>query len=469
MTVARQAPIRVLKTLYFAALLGLGSPGCADTSDDDTAMPGDDDTAMPDDDTAMPDDDATSDDDATNDDDTQAAECGNGEIEAGEVCDDGNNDPDDGCSPDCDVKRIVGSLGIEGTNYDLGRDNVGNIYAIWKDGNALHFGRIENQQIVGEETVPDSSGVHVRFTRPRLAVRPDGATVHTSWISGTPGDEVYHVWRDEAGTWNRDTAWSNDGDDVWASCPSLGVDLTGTVHLIAQKWWEVGGNQDESSILYVRKPAGWVWSAEQQLYYQAGNNWRDTAMFTDRDGGVHGAWKSLFQAGKYGYAESGDSLLDHSTADIPVPGDESTISFGDTFVTDGGDVHHAACGYPNQGMWHTAKASGSDSFATPTKVADIDNDEHTGYENPWPAIAVDTNDRVFVAWAENRGSAAVSNVVLGQQVGGTWTAEDLAIDAGLEANSKPAITVFGLDVYVIWRAGNGQISLAEIAYAEGAH
>ena len=466
MTAARHDAIHLLTALSVAALFGLCSLACTGDDDDSASDDADDDVA--DDDEADDDaDDDEADDDA--DDDTQAAECGNGVVEAGEVCDDGNTDPDDGCSPACDVKRIVVSLGVEGTNYDLGRDNAGNIYTIWKDGNALHFGRIVDQQIVGEETVPNSSGVHVRFTRPRLAVRPDGATVHTSWISGTPGDEVYHVWRDEGGNWDRETAWSNDGDDVWASCPSLGVDLAGTVHIIAQKWWEVGGSQEESSILYVRKPAGGPWSAESQLYYQAGSNWRDTAMFTDHDGGVHGAWKSLYQAGKYGYAESGDSLLDHSTADIPVPGDESTISFGDTFVTDAGDVHHAACGYPNQGMWHTVRACGSDTFATPTKVGDIDNDEHAGYENPWPAVAVDANDRVFVAWAENRGSGPVSHVVLGQQAGGAWSTEDLSGDADLEANSKPAITASGLDVYLIFRGGDGEIMLAEMAYAEGAY
>jgi len=422
----------LLGLLTMAALLGFAGAAC-DGDDDDSAA--DDDAG--DDDTATQDDDATGDDDSTGDDDTQAAECGNGVVEPGEVCDDGNTHPDDGCSPDCDVKRIVTSLGVEGTNYDLGRDNAGNVYAIWKDGNALHFGRIEDQQLVDQETVPDSGGVHVRFTRPRLAVRPDGATFHTSWISGTPGSEVYHVWRDEAGSWSRETAWSNSGADAWAACPSIGVDLSGAAHIIAQKWWETGGSQEESSILYVRKPAG-------------------------------GAWKSLYQPGKYGYAQTGDSLADHSTLDIPVPGEESTLSFGDTFVTDDGAVHHVACGYPNQGMWHSVKESGSDAFATPAKVGDIDNDEHTGYENPWPAIAVDANGRVYVAWAENRGGSTVGHVVLGQQVNGTWSTEDLDTDADLEANSKPAITAVGLDVFLIWRAGDGTITLTELAYSDGA-
>jgi len=464
MPVASTPPNLLGSSLSLAFALGLAVAGCPGGTDDDSS---DDDVSQDDDagDDDVGDDDAGDDD--AGDDDIHAAECGNGVLEAGEVCDDGNTDPDDGCSPQCDHKRIVASLDVEGTNYDVGRDAAGNVYLIWKDGNTLHFGRILDGQVVDQEAVPDSGGVHVRFTRPRLAVRPDGATFHTSWISGTPGDDVYHVWRDESGTWSRETAWSNGGDSAWAACPSIGVDLGGGVHIIAQKWWESGAGQEESSIVYVRKPAGGSWSAETQLYYEPGTNWRDTAMFTDRDGGVHGAWKSLNRAGKYGYAASGDSLADHSTADIPVPDDENTISFGDTFVADSGDVHHAACGYPNQGMWHTVKAAGSGEFGAPTKVADIDNDEHTGYENPWPAIAVDTNGRVFVAWAENRGGSTVSHVVLGQQVNDTWHTEDLAGDADIDANGKPAITAVGLDVFLILRDAAGEIVLAEIAYVEG--
>ncbi len=447
--------MRFFTTIFATLLLA----GCPDSGDDDSTTPGDDDTSEADDD-----DDTTPGDD----DDAQPAECGNDVLEAGEVCDDGNTEPDDGCSADCTVKRYVGSLGLEGSNYDLGRDAAGNVYILFKDGNALYFGRIVEGAVVDLETVPESSGVHVRYTRPRLAVRPDGGTIHTAWISGTPGEQVYHLWRDEGGLWNKETAWSNGGAEEWAACPSVGVDADGAVHLIAQKWWYEGEAQDESSIVYVRKGGGGEWSGETVLWSEADKNWRDTSMFTDLDGGVHGTWKSLYRAGKYGYAASGDTLADHSIADIPLPGEENTLSFGDTFVTAAGDVHHAAMGYPGQGMWHSVRAQGAGEFDEPTRVGEVNNDEHTGYENPWPAIAVDDHGRVFVAWGENRGTNSVSHVVLGRRVGGAWSVEDMTGTANLQADSKPAMTVVGLDVFLVWRDAGDQMMLAEMAYAEGA-
>lgn len=450
---------------FFTTILAiLLLAGCADPGDDDSATQSDDDATSDDDDVTSDDDDTTPGDD----DDAQPAECGNGAVEPGEVCDDGNTMPDDGCSADCTVKRYVSSLGLEGSNYDLGRDAAGNVYILFKDGNALYFGRIVDGEVVDLETVPESSGVHVRYTRPRLAVRPDGGTVHTAWISGTPGEQVYHLWRDEGGQWAWEVAWSNGGAEEWAACPSVGVDADGAVHLIAQKWWYDGQDQDESSIVYVRKPEAGPWSAETELWSEADKNWRDTSMFTDLAGGVHGTWKSLYRAGKYGYAANGDTLADHSIADIPLPAEENTLSFGDTFVTAAGDVHHAAMGYPAEGMWHSVKEAGAADFSDPTRVAEVNNDELTGYENPWPAIAVDDHERVFVAWGENRGTDTVSHVVLGQQVEGAWSVEDLTSTANLQADSKPAMTAVGLDVFLVWRDVSDEMMLAEMAYAEGA-
>ena len=39
-----------------------------------------------------------------------ATDCGNGTIDAGEACDDGNPDADDGCSAACAVERLGGRL-----------------------------------------------------------------------------------------------------------------------------------------------------------------------------------------------------------------------------------------------------------------------------------------------------------------------------------------------------------------------
>ena len=459
------------KLMLVVALGWLGGCPGPDGHDDDTAGTGDDD-ASEDDDTADDDDtgsddDTGGDDDTAGDDDSAGAVCGDGEIAPPEVCDDGNTDPGDGCSADCLEKWIVTGLGVEGTVYDLARETAGtSIHLLWKDG-PLQFGRLDEGQVVDVQTLPDSSQVNTRYTRPRLAVAPDGSSVHTTWFQGIPGEELYHAWSEGGGPWSREEAWSNGGAEHYVAVPAAGVDLTGTVHVVAQRWWfgPDGESQDESTIMALGKPAGGPWSAHTDIHSEAGKNWRDTSVYTDSAGGVHATWKSHSRPGKYRHAASGSDLTAGSTIDIPVPGGETTTSFGDTFVADDGTVHHAFFAYPGNTLWHAVREPGAASFGDPTLIAAADNDELTGYENPWPGIAVDSDGRVYVAWAENRGQASVPFVNLAQLSGGTWGVEALDTAAAIDAQGKPAITAVGKDVFVVWRAGSGELILAEIAVA----
>ncbi len=449
--------------LMLGLATGCPRPGVHDddaTQDDDVT--GDDDTTGDDD---AGDDDTIGDDD-TGDDDTAVPICGDGEIDPPEVCDDGNTLPDDGCSADCLEKWIVRGLGIEGSVYDIGRDAAGGIYLLWKDG-PLQFSRVDAGQVVDVQTLPDSTQINTRYTRPRLAVAPDGSSAHTAWFQGIPGEELYHAWSEGGGPWSREQAWNNGGDEHYLAVPAAGVDLTGTVHLIAQRWWYEpdGVTQDESTVMALGKPAGGPWSAHTDIHSEAGKNWRDTSVFTDRDGGIHATWKSHSRPGKYRHAPSGSDLTAGDTLDIPVPGGETTTSFGDTFVTDDGTVHHAFFAYPGCTLWHAVRQPGAGAFDDPEPIAAADNDELTGYENPWPGIAVDSEGRVYVAWAENRGQGSVPFVNLAQRSGGVWTVEELDTAAAIDAQGKPAITAVGKDVFVVWRAGSGELMLAEIAVA----
>ncbi len=414
----------------------------------------------PTDDQALGDDDDDDDDDDT-DSPTTPPECGNGVVESPEVCDDGNMEDDDGCAADCFEKRIQTDLGIAATTYDLGRDNSGAIYLLFKDGD-LSLGHIEASAVVDIEEIDGTRQMNTRYTRPRLAVAPDGSTVHTSWFQGTPGEEVQHTWRNANGNWEQEVAWRSGGLE-YAAVPVVGVDLDGTVHMIAQKWWYNGFDQDESTIMRLQKPAGGSWSGAEDIHSEAGKNWRDTSMFVDSSGGVHATWKSYARPGKYRYAQSGTDLIDGMTLDIAAPAGENTTSFGDSFVGEDGSVHHAFFTYPNQELCYSVLPSGGVEFGVSAQISSADNDEHTGYENPWPGIAVDSDGRVFVVWAENRGLEDVPYVVLATLSEGMWTLEELDASADIDPNSKPAITAFGKDVYIVWRTGDGTLRLLELA------
>jgi hypothetical protein len=429
------------EVLAFALAVCLaGCPPVGSHDDDDTA---DDDSAGDDD--ASGDDDTTDDDDSSDDDDTTA-------------------DDDDSTAEE--DKWIVYGLEIHGTVYDLGRDGPGQMYLLWKDG-PLQFGRLDGGIVADIQTLPDSTQINTRYTRPRLAVAPDGSSFHTTWFQGTPGEELFHAWSEGGGGWSREAAWDNGGAEHYVAVPAAGVDLTGTVHLIGQRWWygPDGISQDESAIMALGKPAGGSWSAHSDIHTEAGKNWRDTSVFSDPSGGVHATWKSHSRPGKYRYAASGSDLTVGDTLDIPLPGGESTTSFGDTTVDGDGRIHHAFFAYPGNTLWHVERAPGATEFGEPVLIASVDNDEHAGYENPWPGIAVDSDGRIFVTWAENRGQADVPFVMLAHGVGGAWTVAVLDDEADIDLNGKPAITAVGDDVFVVWRGGGGELALAEIAIA----
>ena len=349
---------------------------------------------------------------------------------------------------------------------NLGRDNGGRLHVIWKNGGSLFYGRIENRQIVGREEIPNSGDVKTRFTRPRLAVRPDGTTVHTSWTPGN-GYAVVHVWRDSQG-WHRRLAWEQPDAATHAAVPAIGVDLAGVVHIVAQQWYDPP-NDDQGPVIYLRKPPDAGWAAPAVVQQPQGRQWRDTSMFVDSSGGIHATWKDGGGVGgKYRHVASGGDLSQAATIDIPRMPDTSILSFGDTWVTDEGDVHHAFCSFKNMyDSWidYAVKRSGDAGFSGHSRISDLlPHCEAAGYDDPWPAIVVSSSGRIFVSWAicEAADFPRVNQVYLAVREGDAWSLRLLDGDADIDTTSKPAMTAIGDTVFVLWRGGDGQLMLAEI-------
>ncbi|MBW2700077.1 MAG: hypothetical protein JRF33_04595 [Deltaproteobacteria bacterium] len=415
------------------------------------------------------DDAGTQDDAGTGGDGDEGPECGNNVIEGFEACDDGNQEDGDECSADCRILKTERNLGISGVAYDITKDNNGTVHIIWKVGGNLRYGQIEDGLVVGAEDIPNSSNVNTRYNRPRIAVRPDGATVHTAW-NGTPGETLFHAWRDSEGNWHREAAWNRGTSSYYVACPSIGVDLTGAVHIVAQRW---DGDNDgaPTPVVYCHKPSGGSWSGlviVQQPDPPENRQWRDTSMFTDKLGGIHAVWKAgTGVPGKYRYTPSGGDLGQEPTQVIPVPDvpQIDNVSFGDLFVTENGDVHHSHMTYPLQQIWYQVKRDESTSFAEAALAGPMNNDEHVSYENPWPVIAVDTHDRVFTAWAENRGGAPIPFVVLAVSGSTPWAIEDLTTTANIDGSSAPAMTAVGDLIYLVYRNAAGELILVNTRYA----
>ena len=352
-------------------------------------------------------------------------------------------------------------LGISGTNYDITSDKNGNVYIIWLNGEELYYGRIVNGAVTGRETVPrGGTSVHTRFCRPRLGVRPDGATVHITWIDfqSTGGRALRHAWRDSAGGWHNEEIWSNNGGSYYIAYPSVGADLNGIVHVIAQRW----SNYGPWYTIYGRKYGGtWSW------YTLASGSWRQQVSFTDKNGGFHATWREMGSPGEYRYCPSGGNLASSQTIYVPVVPGTGTPSMGDLYVTGNGDVHNAFVSFPQAQIDYYVKKAGSSTFGGlghPSNGPYRKCDEF----DSWPAIIADDSGQVVVVYGEQTNCAieGFNIVTLAYFQGGTWQRYTVDQNAYILNHSKPAMTVANNVGYLVWRSNTGQLLLARSSVTE---
>ena len=189
-------------------------------------------------------------------------------------------------------------------------------------------------------------------------------------------------------------------------------------------------------------------------------------MAVDPKGGVHGVWKTSQRPGRYHHCKAGGSLAGGSPQDTTPPPGEKTVSFGDLYLDGTGRVHHVFITYPSLGIWYVTKAPAGGAFGGQQRIGRCNNDEHQGYENPWPAIGVGALGAVVVAWAENRGSKAASYRVLAVRGKGGWSVETLRRDASIGREGKPAIAVAAGEVYLLWPDSKGELEMAVLSFGK---
>ncbi len=349
--------------------------------------------------------------------------------------------------------KIV-KLGIKSDSiFDLCTDNTNKVHIIWAKSGHLYYGQIKSNRVVNRELIPDSGDFQMAFVRPRITARPDGSSIHLTWMKPKPGQELIHVWKDKKG-WHREVVWKSSYG-YYVSVPVAVEDLTGTVHIIAQLWKSESDGRLLSKIKYWYKRPGGAWNAGWTLH-EGYKKWRDTAMFVDSKGGVHGVFKSGSDPGKYIYAPNGKLLKDYDIIDIPIaPGENAKcVSFGDLFVTKSGDVHHAFMTYDRKTIDYAVKKAGTDKW---TNYYTISVDplvlcEEENYKNPWPGVAVASDNTVYAIWADMQCPHKKANrITLAIKDNGKWRKKILTDDADIDEEGKPAITANEIGVYAIYR------------------
>ena len=350
-------------------------------------------------------------------------------------------------------------LGIAAKAQDMVADNNGNLHLVWVTAiNEIRYGRIVPDgsggfTVTGQQLVVAANAKASSWTRPRMAVRPDGSTVHVVYLESDT--QVKHSWRNSSGVWA--TEYIRNGLKNYAF-PSIGVNANGTLHFVAQKW--------PGPIVYAKKLVGGSWTTTDIALTDTAVEYRDCAMFTDPAGGVHATWHAGNRAGYYRYAPQGTDLSAVSTMEIPRREGVSTNSFGDLFVRSDGQVHtaFATWGVEQATIDHSYRNSGG-SFQTPTCASGgtIDNDDR----DCWPALAADAT-RVYVAWAESYNGSYFTQMKLAVKEGGSWTRYDVDPAAAVYSYSKPVMAITASGLFGVWRSNSfasGQLVLGAILAA----
>ena len=350
------------------------------------------------------------------------------------------------------------NLGVSALSYDMVKDVNDNIYLLWRTGTStIHVAKIVNNSLTESDSFTTSWVINSRFSRPRLAVKPDGSEIHTCFVSNTMTN-LAHVWRDSGGAWHEETVWTYAGDGWYMAFPSFGVDAHGYVHLITQKWKDPLG----SYVPYWRKTTSW--SSPVYLQTPSGSEeYRDHSMNTDKDGGIHATWKCMYTLGKYRYTASGGNLADSPTIDIPNltgnPGIVDHVCYGETCRADNGDVHHIYFHYTDRTFRHVIKPNGSASFNYPLFVASADNNE-AYYEELIPSVDATPDGRLFCTWAETKSATTIKYVMLAEYSGGTWSTSLVTDQASISLISRAPLVITPSGLYIVWRGTTGELILS---------
>ena len=347
--------------------------------------------------------------------------------------------------------QSIYTLNVSGSTADIASDSTGTVHILWYSGGCLYYGKIVSNQVTGQETVVQDS-VSTYFTRPRLAVQPDGSSIHAVYRStGSTTSTLYHVWKGATGGWQREVASASVASHIHEA-PMAAVDTAGTVHVLYQ-WWNT--SNDKTPIRYIRKAVGAAWTSPVDLTPNPTREYRDVSLFADRNGGVHASWRTHWSPSLYRYAPSGKTLDQVSTEEIPKASDVQANAFGDLFVDSTGRVHRPIATWTTRStvtIDYSSKPVGG-TFSSPTRPSM--GDLKTDYD-VWPAVAADASGKVYVAFSDYSSS---SSVYLSTLSDGVWSKVTLDSSAGMSQAIKPSLAMTSSALYILWRGSTGQLKL----------
>jgi len=346
-------------------------------------------------------------------------------------------------------------LGISASTHDMTIDLNGKMHMIYLQNRKLFYAQVVDYRIVNSTYIAALTGAETWFTRPRIAVRNDGKTVHVVY-----GDtKLSHTWKDKQGTWRTETVRSAVGNSRYFG-PVCAVTDDESVHILLQYW---DGSGSAAPLIYLRKPSGKNWGSAMSLGSNSRAEYRDPSMFVDSYGGLHVSWRApvISPSCFYRYAPAGSLLESARTYTIPYAKGITHNAFGDLHVDENGRVHRPIA------TWSPRKKVTIDysyrdvdrNFTSPTRpsIGELAGD---GYH--WAAVTADYLGRVYVSYLDEVSKRSV--LYLSVLDRGVWTKfiVDPATQSGYNGFIKPTLDSTLTNVYGIYRNSSGKLILGVI-------
>lgn len=343
-------------------------------------------------------------------------------------------------------------LDIKASTHDMTIDLTGKMHVIYVQNLKLYYAQVVAYRIVNSTFIATLTGAETWFTRPRIAVRNDGKTVHIVY-----GDtKLSHTWKDKKGNWQTETVRSAVANRRYFG-PVCAVTDDESVHILYQYW---NGSSSAAPIIYLRKPYGKNWSSDMSLGSNSKAEYRDPSMFVDSYGGLHVSWRApvISPSCFYRTAPAGSLLESARTYTIPYAKGISHNAFGDLHVDENGRVHRAIATWSSR-QKVTIDYSYRDVgkyFTSPTRPS-IGELAGGGYH--WAAVTSDHLGRVYVSYLDEVSNKSV--LYLSVLDRGVWTkfTVDPATQYGYNGFIKPTLDSTLTNVYGIYRSSSGKLIL----------
>lgn len=343
-------------------------------------------------------------------------------------------------------------LGIKASTHDMTIDLTGKMHIIYVQSLKLYYAQVVDYKIANSTFIATLTGAETWFTRPRIAVRNDGKTVHIIY-----GDtKLSHAWKDKKGNWRTETVRPAVTNRRYFG-PVCAVTDDENVHLLYQYWI---GSSSASPIIYLRKPYGKNWSSDMSLGSNSKAEYRDPSVFVDSYGGLHVSWRApvISPSCFYRYAPAGSLLVSARTYTIPYAKGITHNAFGDLHVDENGRVHRPIATWSSRKkvtIDYSYRDAGG-NFTSPTRPS-IGELAGGGYH--WAAVTSDHSGRVYVSYLDEVSKK--SALYLSVLDRGVWTKYmiDPATQNGYNGFIKPTLDSTLSNVYGIYRNSSGKLIL----------